>query len=349
MKKHAQRPDPITRAVEQPAKPEPKRSIIDGKNASGMDLGAGELANPVNAPRVAGILSELQHSFGNRQVQRMLSDSANRSFPLDSQTRAAMEPLLGGDFSEVRLHTGDSAAQLAGSESALAVTRGKDVYFNTGEYDPASASGREVLAHELAHVVQQERDTPSTGAGIESEARAAGRSVAAGHPVAIREAADDRSLHPVKKEDLAKKTEKPKDDKDAGTPKPAVKPEMAAASFHITPAVAAAVATISSAVSFEDRAIEIFAAGDSQRPRLMLNLVMLFPAATEEIVKQQPPNIERSGFLQLFGNYLWAEIGRDFMNSIEHRSQSDKAFKKKVDRAKGVVETPQPAGETPAK
>jgi len=109
------------------------------------------------------------------------------------------------------------------------------------------------------------------------------------------------------------------------------------------------VATISSAVSFEDRAIEIFAAGDSQRPRLMLNLVMLFPAATEEIVKQQPPNIERSGFLQLFGNYLWTEIGRDFMNSIEHRSQSDKAFKKKVDRAKGVVETPQPAGETPAK
>ena len=350
MKEHAQRPDPILRSVEPPAKQETKRSIMDAKNASAADLASRDLANPVNAERVAGILSELQHSFGNRQVQRMLSEPpANRTLPLDPQTRAAMEPVLGGDFSEVRLHTGEEATQLADSAEARAVTRGQDVYFAAGEYDPASAAGREVLAHELAHVVQQDREMPSSDAGIESEARAAARSAVAGHPAPIQRGADRNSLHPIKKEELAEKTEKPKEDKELGVPKPPVKPEMAAAAFHLTPAIAEAVAHISTGADFEDRAVEIFAAGDSERPRLLLNLVMLFPAAAEEIGKQQPPNVERSGFLQLFGKFLWNEVGHEFMNSIDRRYQSDKAFQKKVDRAKGKVETPQPAAAAPAK
>jgi len=344
MKEHAQRPDPILRTVEPPAEEEHKRSIIDAKNASGSSLASPDLANPVNAPRVAEILSELQQSFGNRQVQRMLSQSADhRSFPLDAPARESMEPLLGADFSGVRLHTGGEAAQLADSAGARAVTRGQDVYFGTGEYDPESAAGREVLAHELAHVAQQDRETPAGGAGIESEARSAARSVAAGHPSVIQQRADPHALHPLKKDDLAEKTDKPKDDKEQGAPKPPMKPEMAAESFHLTPAVAAAVAHISSDVAFEERAIEVFAAGDSDRARLMLNLVLLFPAAAEEIGKQQPAGVERSLFLQLFGKFLWAQIGKDFINTIEHRYQADKQFAKKVDRAKGKVETPQPA------
>jgi Domain of unknown function (DUF4157) len=349
MKTHAQRPDPISRAIEQPTKQEPKRSIMDAKNASGAELASGDMANPVNAPRVAGILNELQHSVGNRQVQRMLSESDNRSFPLDTQARATMEPALGGDFSEVRLHTGEEAATLAGSEQALAVTRGKDVYFAAGEYDPHSATGREVLAHELAHVVQQDRETPSSSAGVESEARSAARSAAAGQPAVIRQGADRTSLHAIKKDDLAAKTEKPKDDKQAGEPKPPVKPEMAAAAFHLTPAIVEAVSLISTSVAFEDRAIEIFAAGDSDRPRLLLNLVMLFPAAAGELAKQQPPNVERTGFMQLFAKFLWGEVGRDFLNTIDHRYEADKAFKRKVDKARGKIETPQPASETPAR
>jgi hypothetical protein len=344
MKEHAQRPDPISKALEPPAKEEPKRSIMDAKNASRADLGSCDLANPVNASRVAGILTDLQSSCGNRQVQRMLSESAsNRTFPLDAQTRAVMEPALGEDFSEVRLHTGEGAAQLADSVDARAVTRGKDIYFAAGEYDPKSAAGREVLAHELVHVAQQARQASSGGAGIESEARTAARSAAAGHPVVIQQSADRNALHPLKKEDLDKKTEKPKEDKELGVPKPPVKPEMAAVAFHLTPNVAAAIAHISTSVAFEEQAIEIFVAGDSDRPRLLLNLVMLFPAAAEEIGKQQPPGVERTLFLQLFGKFVWAEVGRDFLNDIDHRYQSDKKFAQKVDRAKGKVETPQPA------
>ncbi len=347
MKEHAQRPDPILRSVE-PAKESPKRSIIDAKSATTGDLAAADLANPVNAPRVAGILNELQQSFGNRHVQRMLDKPDNRTFPLEDQSRANMEPALGTDLSEVRLHTGDEAAQLADSQQALAVTQGKDVYFAAGEYDPATPRGREILAHELAHVAQQGTGASPTGS-VESEARAAGRSVAAGHPAVIRQSADRSALHPIKKEDLAEKTEKPKDDKEVGTPKPPMKPEMAAASFHLTPNIVAAITIISSAIDYEDRAIEIYAAGDSQRPRLLLNLVLLFPAAAEEMAKQQPQGIERSAFLQLFGNFLWAQVGKDFVNTIERRAVSDKPFKKKVDRAKGKIETPQPAGESPAK
>jgi hypothetical protein len=344
MKEHAQRPDPISKPVEPPDKEETKRSVLDAKNASGADLGSPDLAHPVNASRVAGMLSELQQSIGNQQVQRMLSDSAaNRSFPLDAQTRAAMEPVLGGDFCDVRLHTGEGAAQLADSLQARAVTRGKDIYFAAGEYDPESSAGREVLAHELVHVAQQDRQTPSGSANVETEARTAARSAVAGHPAVIQQNADRNALHPLKKEDLDKKTEKPKEEKEVGVPKPPVKPEMAAAAFHLTPNIAAAIAHISSDVAFEERAIEIFAAGDSDRPRLLLNLVMLFPAAAEEISHQQPPNVERSLFLQLFGKFVWAVVGREFMNGIDHRYQSDKKFALKVDRAKGKVETPQPA------
>jgi len=343
MKEHAQRPDPISKAVESPAAEERKRSVMDAKNASGADLGSPDLANPVNASRVAGILTELQSSVGNRHVQRVLSESTpNRSFPLDPHTRAVMEPALGGDFSEIRLHTGAEAAQLADSVDARAVTRGKDVYFGAGEYDPQSEAGREVLAHELAHVAQQDRQSPS-GGGVESEARTAAHSVVTGHPAVVQQSADRNALHPLKKDDLDKKTEKPKEDKEVGVPKPPVKPEMAPATFQLNPNIAAAIAHISTDVAFEERAIEIFAAGDSDRPRLLLNLVMLFPAATEEISRQQPPNVERSLFLQLFGKFVWAEVGRDFLNSIDHRYQSDKKFALKVDRAKGKVETPQPA------
>jgi hypothetical protein len=355
MKQHAQRPDPISRAVKPPIKKEEsKRSNIDAKNASGADLGSADMAKPVNAPRVAGILSALQQSFGNQHVQRMLSESAaNRSFELDPQSRATMEPAFGADFSEVRLHTGEEAIQLADSHQAHAVTRGNDIYFGSGEFDPTSAGGREVLAHELAHISQQQVSREdsrslSSGASIESEARAAARSVADGHPATIHQSADRNALHPLKKDDLAKKTEKPKDDKEAGAPKPAVKPEMAVASFHLTPSIAAAVAHISTAVDYEDRAVEIYAAGDSDRARLLLNLVLLFPAAADERSKQQPPNIERSGFLHQFGMFLWGLVGREFLNTIDHKYQAGGAFKRKVDHAKGKVETPQPAAESPA-
>ena len=62
----------------------------------------------------------------------------------------------------MRVHHDDTADQLNRSVSARACATGTDVYFARGEYNPGSASGDRLIAHELAHVVQQ-RGAPSGG------------------------------------------------------------------------------------------------------------------------------------------------------------------------------------------
>jgi hypothetical protein len=66
----------------------------------------------------------------------------------------------GFDFSNVRIHADARAAQAAERVGAHAFTLGSDIVFGPGEYRPASDSGRRLLAHELAHVVQQ-HDRPA--------------------------------------------------------------------------------------------------------------------------------------------------------------------------------------------
>jgi hypothetical protein len=75
--------------------------------------------------------------------------------PLDRGTSAAMGARFGYDFSGVRLHTDARAAQSARAVQALAYTVGRDIVFGTGQYRPDTGPGMRVLAHELAHVVQQ--------------------------------------------------------------------------------------------------------------------------------------------------------------------------------------------------
>lgn len=75
--------------------------------------------------------------------------------PLDASTRAELEPQLGADLSDVRIHTGPSAARAARSIDARAYTLANHVVFDEHEFRPHEASGRHLLAHELVHVVQQ--------------------------------------------------------------------------------------------------------------------------------------------------------------------------------------------------
>lgn len=74
---------------------------------------------------------------------------------LPRTTARRMGQHFGTDFSEVRIHTDSTATQLNDRIQARAFTHGRDIYFNRGEYNPASASGKHLLAHELTHVVQQ--------------------------------------------------------------------------------------------------------------------------------------------------------------------------------------------------
>ena len=75
--------------------------------------------------------------------------------PLDARTRARMEPLFGFDFSDVRVHAGPEAASSAASIGARAFAVGSHIIFGRGEHSPGTSAGAMLIAHELAHVVQQ--------------------------------------------------------------------------------------------------------------------------------------------------------------------------------------------------
>ena len=87
-------------------------------------------------------------------VKRIAARSAGR--PLGDTTRAEMEDAFGYDFGHVRVHTDDAAAEVAQILDADAVSLGEDIYFAEGAYRPGDAAGKDLLAHELAHVAQHD-------------------------------------------------------------------------------------------------------------------------------------------------------------------------------------------------
>ncbi len=138
---------------------------------------------PTTGP--AAIL-QLQKQVGNRAVQRLLAQrqSAGDGFELDETTagrinaargsgqvldstvQTQMSQSLGYDFSGVQVHTSPEADDLNRQLSAKAFTTGQDIFFKQGAYDPGSGAGRELIAHELTHVVQQGTGRVDGGSGM---------------------------------------------------------------------------------------------------------------------------------------------------------------------------------------
>ena len=75
--------------------------------------------------------------------------------PLPRPVRDFMEPRFGADFSAVRIHTGPQAAQASRQLNAAAFTVGNQIVFGRDAYQPDSGAGRELIAHELTHTIQQ--------------------------------------------------------------------------------------------------------------------------------------------------------------------------------------------------
>lgn len=75
--------------------------------------------------------------------------------PLDLPTRSFMEERFGHDFSRVRVHSGETAEQSARDVNAKAYTVGSDLVFARDKYAPHTIAGKQLIAHELVHVVQQ--------------------------------------------------------------------------------------------------------------------------------------------------------------------------------------------------
>ena len=92
------------------------------------------------------------------QIQRARAGGS----ALEPAARSSMEGAMGSDFSSVRIHTGQESDSLNRSLSARAFTTGSDIFFRSGEYNPGSTQGQQLLAHELTHVVQQGAATVRT-------------------------------------------------------------------------------------------------------------------------------------------------------------------------------------------
>jgi len=102
---------------------------------------------------------EAHESVAPRAVHEVLGSPGQA---LDPDARQKMESSFGHDFGNVRVHTDARAAESARSVNAVAYAVGRDIVFQSGRYAPQTSAGERLLAHELAHVVQQQGQS-STG------------------------------------------------------------------------------------------------------------------------------------------------------------------------------------------
>jgi hypothetical protein len=117
-----------------PAPPRPRSPVI-----ARLDLHRGPDRGAAVEPRVA---SEIQSNMAG-------------GAPLAPEVRGFMEPRFGADFKHVRVHTGEPSAELNRKVNARAFTVGEHVFFGKGAYQPETHEGRELIAHELTHTIQQ--------------------------------------------------------------------------------------------------------------------------------------------------------------------------------------------------
>jgi len=148
----------------------------------------------MKAPYQAVLPSPAQPSFSPRVARKIppVADEALRSpgQPLDPATRAFMEPRFAHNFGNVRVHNDTKSAESARAVNAQAYTVGQQIVFGANQFAPMSYQGRELLAHELAHTVQQRSpaaDPPSVHSNgiLESSASAAARAVGKGQAVSF--------------------------------------------------------------------------------------------------------------------------------------------------------------------
>lgn len=96
-----------------------------------------------------------QNTLNEQPLEEKLKMRNGKGEPLKKDIKREMEKRFGADFSAVRIHTDNEAQTMAAEMGAQAFTRGNDIYFNSGKYNPESTQGKLLLAHELTHVLQQ--------------------------------------------------------------------------------------------------------------------------------------------------------------------------------------------------
>lgn len=95
-------------------------------------------------------------SYASKETSSKINQQKGTGQALPGYLNREMSQKMGSDFSNVTIHKGKEAALLNNQIGARAFTHGKDIYFNSGEFNPDTSKGKHLLAHELTHVVQQE-------------------------------------------------------------------------------------------------------------------------------------------------------------------------------------------------
>lgn len=169
------------------------RSMGGGSPTAPPDRFAGALGQMQSASGQAGMMRQLQRSYGNSYVGNVIQRKADGNGsctdcekkekeiqrkgegdvgavpdgfeatmqrsgagqPLDDGTRSFMESRFGQDFGDVKVHTDSAAAEASQQIQAQAFTTGRDIYFGRGYYQPKASEGKKLLAHELTHTIQQ--------------------------------------------------------------------------------------------------------------------------------------------------------------------------------------------------
>jgi hypothetical protein len=105
-----------------------------------------------------------------------IGQSAGKGAHLPKGTNSFFRTAFGHDFSKVTIHTDEEAVNMNRQLGAQAFTHGSDIYFNRGKFAPGTKSGKELLAHELTHVLQQkgEEATPALQRDVDPAAQPGG-------------------------------------------------------------------------------------------------------------------------------------------------------------------------------
>jgi hypothetical protein len=135
-------------------------------------LASGAIAQP----KIVQRKEETAAPIATSGLESQLNQTKGSGSSLPETFRNFIEPRMGFSFANVRVHTDSAAVQMNRDLNAQAFTHGSDIYFGDGKYNPGSDAGKELLAHELTHVVQQTGgiqrsplSTPSAGTLIQRD------------------------------------------------------------------------------------------------------------------------------------------------------------------------------------
>lgn len=183
--------------------------------SSGSCSSCGKSSSNLSSPpmlqarlRIRNFNSETKSSNPNDLPEVINEAISSPSQPLNTSIRSHMESNFGQEFGHVRVHTGTRAAKSARAVNALAYTVGRDIVFGAGQYSTQFTQGRKLLAHELAHVVQQGGVSMSSARVVtanprfEQEADAVAKSVSEGRRLPVLQ----RSANPLFARQQAQRT-----------------------------------------------------------------------------------------------------------------------------------------------